>query len=177
MIRFPFYQSVCAAYLSFATLVCYAQDQHVDNSKNITTTASVYKTELFNLIDPSGSQYRTSQGKAISKALDEALLSSGLNVATVRKRLLSGPAPQGELLQLEGGNKWLYGACQAHQCNTTNIAVFYDPKKQEIAGRLLYQCSTFWLGNPTDAEMVLINKRFFIDFNASDIKYICHGVN
>lgn len=166
-----------AVIFCFCSLTCYAQKPEIPAPVNITPAQSVYKTEIFNLVLPDSPGSTTKEGRAVSKALNKFLRSSGLNVKDVWKRLFSGPADEGKLLKMGDDKKWFYTICQAHQCPLTNIDVFYDEKTQQMSGRLLNRCSTYWLGPVTDAEMAFIRNTDPVDFDANAVKLFCQGDN
>lgn len=151
---------------------CSAQSQLPD-PENVTPASSVYKTEIFNLVDPDGDQYGTEIGRTVSSAFDGMLNLSGLNVQILRKRLLSGPATEGSLWKIGKSREWLYHICQANQCDITNVALLYDEQTHRAAGRLLYRCTPKWLGNPSDAEKALIEDEYPIKIDADDVRVFC----
>ena len=111
-------------------------------------------TELFNLVGDAVCgktcpQYDARVDKAFSDMLNDA---ASLGDARLRKRIGSGPQPQGERIQTAAGERWLYRACQAHQCNLTTLVALYDPATGRMAGRLVDKCQVYWLGTlPADA--------------------------
>jgi len=78
------------------------------------------------------------------------------DVPPLRERLLSGPSAPGRPLQLQGETWWYYSACQAHQCNTTALAMLYSPARSKMVGRLIAKCDVWWLGEPDAAQQALI---------------------
>ncbi|VWC32248.1 hypothetical protein BLA23254_06422 [Burkholderia lata] len=155
------------------TFGCKAQSQAPAAAENVTPASSDYKTEIFNLVDPDGNQSGTAAGQAVSSAFDRFLGQSGLDVQMLRQRLLTGPATQGALWKMGESREWFYHICQAHQCNTTNVAMFYDEQSHRTAGRLMYRCTPQWLGNPSDAEKALIESRYPVKIDAGDVRYFC----
>ena len=151
---------------------CQAQSQ-APVSENVTPASSVYKTEIFNYVDPDGNQYGTAISRSVLDAFDHLLTSSGLDVQMLHKRLLSGPATQGSLWKVGESREWLYHICQANQCNVTNVALFYDEQSHRTAGRLLYRCTPQWLGNPSDAEKALIENEYPVKIDADDARIFC----
>ncbi|WP_175890233.1 hypothetical protein [Burkholderia cepacia] len=155
-----------------AAFGCKAQSQ-VSVAENVTPASSEYKTEIFNLVDPDGSQADTPAGRTLSSAFDHFLNTSGLDVRMLRKRLLSGPATQGSLWRVGDSREWLYHICQANQCNVTNVAMLYDEQSHRTAGRLLYRCAPQWLGSPSAAEKTLIETQYPIRIDADDARIFC----
>jgi hypothetical protein len=154
------------------TSICNAKSQS-SVPENLTPASSVYKTEIFNLIDPDGDQYGTAIGEQVSAAFDGILKLSGLDVQMLRKRLLNGPATEGALWKIGKSREWLYHICQANQCNVTNVAMFYDEQTHRAAGRLLYRCTQKWLGSPSDEEKALIESEYPIKIDADDVRIFC----
>lgn len=155
-----------------ATFGCKAQSK-APVLEDVTPASSAYKTEIFNLVGPDGSQSGTASGRAVSSAFDRFLGLSGLDVQMLRKRLLTGPATEGALWKVGESREWLYNICQAHQCNITNVTMVYDEQSHRTAGRLLYRCTPQWLGNPSDAEKALIESQFPVKIDADDVRYFC----
>ncbi|WWW34407.1 hypothetical protein V8017_15360 [Stenotrophomonas rhizophila] len=99
-------------------------------------------TELFNLVGDAVCgktcpQYDARVDKAFSDMLADA---ASLGDARLRERIGSGPQPQGERIQTAAGERWLYRACRAHQCNLTTLVALYDPATGRMAGRLVDKC-------------------------------------
>ncbi|MBN3726170.1 hypothetical protein [Burkholderia sp. Ac-20379] len=159
-----------ALLLCLAAFGCKAEAQA---PADITPASSVYKTEIFNLVDPDGNQFGSPAGHQVSAAFDGLLGQSGIDPKLLRQRLLSGPAVQGALWQVGGAHEWLYQICQAHQCNVTNVAMFYDASSHRAAGRLIYRCATQWLGHPSDAEKALIEAQYPVTIKAADAAIFC----
>ncbi|MGY4728259.1 hypothetical protein [Burkholderia pyrrocinia] len=168
-VRFRFLWMLLFCSVAFG---CKAQSQ-ATAAENVTPASSGYKTEIFNLVDPDGDQAGTVTGRTVSTAFDHFLNLSGLDVKMLRKRLLSGPATEGSLWKVGESREWLYHVCQANQCNVTNVAMLYDEQSHRTAGRLLYRCAPQWLGNPSDAEKVLIETQYPIKIDADDARIFC----
>jgi hypothetical protein len=154
------------------TFGCRAQKQ-IPVPETITPATSEYKTEIFNLVDPDGDRYQTTVGKNVSRAFDEILGLSGLDVKMLRKRLMSGPATEGSLWKIGASSEWLYQICQANQCNVTNVALLYNEQTHRAAARLLYRCTQKWLGSPSDAEKALIDNQYPAKIDADDARICC----
>ncbi|WP_322050186.1 hypothetical protein [Paraburkholderia bannensis] len=155
-----------------AAFGCQAQG-HMPVAENVTPASSVYKTEIFNLVDPDGDQAGTAIGRTMSTAFDHFLGLSGLDAQMLRKRVLSGPATEGSLWKVSDSTEWLYHVCQANQCNVTNVAMLYDEQSHRTAGRLLYRCTPQWLGSPSEAEKALIDSQYPIKIDADDARIFC----
>ena len=74
-----------------------------------------------------------------------------------RDRLLSGPCAPGVPKTLGSETWWFYTACQAHQCDTQQLAMLYQPDSAKMVGRLVSRCKVWWLGSPTAAQRALID--------------------
>jgi len=172
--RAPLARRAGALLLCLAAFGCKAEAQgQAVAPADITPASSVYKTELFNLVDPDGNQYGSPAGRQVSAAFDQLLGQAGQDPKLLRKRLLSGPAVQGALWRIGASHEWLYQICQANQCNVTNVAMFYDEQSHRAAGRLVYRCATQWLGNPGDTEKALIEKQYPVSIDADDAAIFC----
>ncbi|PZP67751.1 MAG: hypothetical protein DI592_23360 [Stenotrophomonas maltophilia] len=65
----------------------------------------------------------------------------------------------GKPLSIQGRTWWLYSACQAHACGSTQLAALYDPADRHMVGRLILNCEVRWLGNPSDAQRAVLDAR------------------
>lgn len=134
-------------------------------------------TELFNLVGDAVCgktcpQYDPRVDKAFTDMLADA---AALGDARLRERIGSGPQPQGERIQTAAGERWLYRACQAHQCNLTTLVALYDPATGRMAGRLVDKCQVHWLGTlPADA-MDRISERAPVQISDEDYTAFCNG--
>ena len=134
-------------------------------------------TELFNLVGDAVCgktcpQYDPRVDKAFTDMLADA---AALGDARLRERIGSGPQPQGERIQTAAGERWLYRACQAHQCNLTTLVALYDPGTGRMAGRLVDKCQVHWLGTlPADA-MDRISERAPVQISDEDYTAFCTG--
>lgn len=84
-------------------------------------------------------------------------------IPPLRDRLLSGPSGPGQPVEVDGTTWWYYSACQAHQCNTNQLVMLYEPTQSKMVGRLLTQCKLWWLGEPTAAQRALLDTRTPVD--------------
>ena len=109
-----------------------------------------YQTELFNLLS-----------KEPALISDKVMFDSEFHRAWKRlfsgrdeleKRLLSGPAGEGQYWVRAGEQVFLYDICEAHHCIETGIHLYFRPSTGAIGGRLQDQCKVAWLGD-VDAEM------------------------
>ena len=80
-----------------------------------------------------------------------------------RERLLSGPSAAGAPKTLGAETWWFYTACQAHQCDTHQLAMLYQPDYPKLVGRLVSHCKVSWLGNPTAEQRALIDETKPVD--------------
>lgn len=80
------------------------------------------------------------------------------HVPPQRERLLSGPSAPGMPKTLGSETWWFYTACQAHQCDTQQLAMLYQPQHARMVGRLVSRCRVWWLGSPTAEQRALIDE-------------------
>lgn len=96
----------------------------------------------------------------VARAFDTLLAEVSVDAAPgLKERLLTGPSAAGKPLSIEGQTWWLYSACQAHACGSTQLAALYDPSGRRMVGRLTLNCEVRWLGHPTDAQRAVIDAR------------------
>jgi hypothetical protein len=134
-------------------------------------------TELFNLAGDAACgktcpQYDARVDKAFSDMLADA---ASLGDARLRERIGSGPQPQGERIQTAAGERWLYRACQAHQCNLTTLVALYDPTTGRMAGRLVDKCQVHWLGTLPAEAMDRISELAPVQISDEDYTAFCTG--
>ncbi|MCF7751405.1 hypothetical protein KQ945_11640 [Bacillus subtilis subsp. subtilis] len=134
-------------------------------------------TELFNLVGDgvcakTCPQYDARVDKAYRDMLAEA---APLGDARLRERIGSGPQPQGERIQTAAGERWLYRACQAHQCNVNTLVALYDPATGSMAGRLVDHCQVHWLGMLPADVMDVISERAPVQISDEDYTVFCTG--
>ena len=80
-----------------------------------------------------------------------------------RERLLSGPSAPGVPKTLGSETWWYYTACQAHQCDTHQLAMLYQPEQARLVGRLVSHCKAVWLGKPSAEQRALIDETRPVD--------------
>ena len=85
------------------------------------------------------------------------------DVPSQRERLLSGPSAPGMPKTLGNETWWFYTACQAHQCDTQQLAMLYQPDHGKMVGRLVSRCKVWWLGSPTAEQRALIDETKPVD--------------
>jgi hypothetical protein len=134
-------------------------------------------TELFNLVGDAVCgkncpQYDARVDKAFSDMLADA---AALGDARLRERIGSGPQPQGERIQTAAGERWLYRACQAHQCNLTTLVALYDPAIGRMAGRLVDECQVHWLGTLRAEAMDRLSELAPVQISDEDYTAFCTG--
>nr|TKK09742.1 hypothetical protein SrhCFBP13529_06225 [Stenotrophomonas rhizophila] len=134
-------------------------------------------TELFNLVGDAVCgktcpQYDARVDKAFSDMLADA---ASLGDARLRERIGSGPQPQGERIQTAAGERWLYRACQAHQCNLTTLVALYDPTTGRMDGRLVDKCQVHWLGALPAEAMDRISELAPVQISDEDYTAFCTG--
>jgi len=141
------------------------------------TAGNPLAVELFTLVGDSVCakqcpQYDARVDKAYTSLLADA---ASLGDARLRERIGSGPQPVGERVQTAAGERWLYRACQAHQCSTTALAALYDPEVGSMVGRLLYRCEVVWLGSPSSADMDEISRAAPVSYSDTNYSVGCTG--
>ena len=127
-----------------------------------------YRTQLFNLLSKDANivDGKTYYQAGFAKQFDALLASSSLAKADkirvpLKKRLLSGPAPE-PALQTDPatGAQWLvYSACQAHRCDEISLRLLYDPAARRMVGRLNLDKQTEFLGAPSAGEQRLLGQQ------------------
>jgi len=128
-----------------------------------TTSAEPYRTQLFNLLDRDAIDGKHYYQPGFAKQFDALLASSSLARADktrvpLKKRLLSGPAPEAALLADPAtGRQWLvYDACQAHRCDEISLRLLYDPAARRMVGKLNLDKQSEFLGVPSTDEQRLL---------------------
>lgn len=128
-------------------------------------TCTAFDTELFNLLINRNSiiDGKNHFNKSFSNSFDLLLSGSKLstpkeNSASLRKRLLSGPAPKPIYISdvVTGKQYIYYEACQAHACDETNLALLYEPLSKAMRARLFANNQYEFLGNVSQQEMQLL---------------------
>lgn len=132
-----------------------------------TAATGPYQTQLFNLLSKDasvvdGKRYYQS---GFAKQFDALLASSSLAKADktqvpLKKRLLSGPAPE-PVLRADPitGTQWLvYDACQAHRCDEVSLRLLYDPASHKMVGKLNLNKHSEFLGAPSVGEQRLLDQ-------------------
>lgn len=125
-----------------------------------------YKTQVFNLLDKSAMDPNTKRplyDATFVRQFETALKPYLKLDRQLEKKLLSGPAPEGKYIEINGKHYLFYKICQAHACNTTNIAVLYQYDTKKIVGRLQYKCDIHLLNEPTSSEINAVNDLAPID--------------
>lgn len=108
----------------------------------------------------------------MAAALDKLLPADDAK-PSLRRRPFSGLEPKGEPSKLGAQDVWIYKACQAHQCSTTNLVVMYHERDQRMVARLQSQCELSWLGDPLPEERALIEARVPIDLKDENRAFDC----
>ncbi len=128
-------------------------------------TPQPYRTQLFNLL---AKEKNVLDGKShyqagFARQFDALLASSKLAKADkssvpLKKRLLSGPAPEPSVLKDPAtGTQWLaYDACQAHRCDEIALRLLFDPASGRMVGKLTLDGQSELLGAPSAAEQGLL---------------------
>lgn len=108
-----------------------------------------YETQLFNLLDRTE---KTSFDPDVSKSFKALLQKAPVADPNLEKKLLTGPAPKGRYVKVEGSRLFYYTACQAHWCSATNLAMLFNPTSKEAIGVLNYRCDTHFLNFNNDLQ-------------------------
>lgn len=135
-----------------------------------------YKTQVFNLFDKSAVDRDTKRPlyDAMFVQQFEAALKPYLKLdRMLEKKLLSGPAPAGKYIEINGKHYLFYTICQAHACNTTNIAVLYQHDTKKIVGRLQYKCDIYFINEPASSEVNAVNDLSPIDQTDKFYQTVC----
>lgn len=121
-----------------------------------------YETEIFRLVDNAHSvDPRTKKDyydPRFAIQFDKTVKSFSSLDKRLKKKLLSGPAPQGRYIAIGNSRYLLYSTCQAHWCNVTNIYILYQPEKARMIGRLMYACGVHKFGDITNRELRVIDQ-------------------
>ncbi|MCD2517389.1 hypothetical protein LQ564_13825 [Massilia sp. G4R7] len=126
-----------------------------------------YQTQLFNLLSKDANivDGKTYYQGGFAKQFDALLASSSLAKADkvrvpLKKRLLSGPAPEPTLRPDPAtGAQWIvYDACQAHRCDEISLRLLYDPASRRMVGKLNLDKQTEFLGAPSAGEQRLLGQ-------------------
>lgn len=130
---------------------------------------TAYDTQLFNLmvegehVVDGKVQFDPALAKGVETLLAQSnyVRSSRKKGAAemLKKRLLSGPAPQPRAVALRAGGKEYvaYWACQAHACDETNLILLYQPDAKTAFAQLNVEQRGEYLGNPGAEEMALMS--------------------
>jgi hypothetical protein len=158
---------VCA--VGVACLSAIADAPHAERPTGSASTASIeaYRTPIFNLLSKNanvvdGKNYYRGD---FAKQFDALLASSSLaktdkTRVPLKKRLLSGPAPEPALqADLATGTQWIvYDACQAHRCDEISLRLLYDPASHRMVGKLNLDKQSEFLGTPSVSEQRLLER-------------------
>lgn len=132
---------------------------------NVTSSLSSFNTELFNLLrnQTNPVDRKIHFNKEFSSSFDRLLLDAkGITDekkrASLRNRLLSGPAPKPDFISANRKQYFYYEACQAHACDTTRLGLLYDVQNKSMCAELKVDGATEYLGNPSPAEVVLFEQ-------------------
>jgi hypothetical protein len=129
------------------------------------TTYKAYKSEFFNLIDtksPLRIDKRTMLLSSFKTMCSE--ISKWTSDKNTCKKLLSGPEGKTEYYEVNSSEPRIaINICQAHQCQTTNLAGLYNPVNNNFTAFLNYNCHKKWFGTPSQEEktiLIKINSRY-----------------
>jgi hypothetical protein len=134
-----------------------------------------FETEIFRLIDSSYSvdpqTKKSYYDQKFSKQFEDTIKNFSDLDKRLKKKLLSGPAPQGKYIRIGNAHYIFYTICQAHWCNVTNISILYQPEEQRMVGRLLYACDKHEFGDMNKEEIQVINEIAPISIDDDDCKF------
>ena len=129
--------SVLSAVLSLTALPpCSAAEAGAGDGNAQQALVVPYKTHLFSLLmnEKSPVDGKNHYRKEFDLAFDSMLAQSALAKTvqpkiSMKQRLMSGPQPEAAIVQdKRSGRAYIYYlACQAHDCDRTNLAVLYAP--------------------------------------------------
>lgn len=131
-----------------------------------------YETQLFNLFDKSSVDSRTHERHYDAEFVKQfkAALEPYLKLdSKLERKLFSGPGTEGAYIEIDGTRYLFYTICQAHACNTTNLAILYQPDIKKFTGRLQYKCHLYPLNSPQPVEVTAIEA--LSPINATDPFY------
>lgn len=152
------------SFSGFAVIVLFAACMNADANSKATNVyrrlpfpneLERYKTQIFNLFDKSSVDSRTRvrhYDEEFVKQFKTALKPYLKLDRRLERKLFSGPAPDGTYIAIDGTHYIFYTICQAHACNTTNLALLYQPDEKKIIGRLQYKCDLYPLNSPRPEE-------------------------
>lgn len=118
-----------------------------------------YETQIFNLFDQSSVDSRTHERHYDAEFVKQfnAALKPYLKLdPKLERKLFSGPGAEGAYIEIDGTCYLFYTICQAHACNTTNLAILYQPDAKKLTGRLQYKCDLYPLNSPQPVEVTAI---------------------
>lgn len=129
-----------------------------------------YETQLFNLLDRAE---KTSFDPDVSKSFKSLLQKAPVADSKLEKKLLTGPAPKGRYVKVDGSRLFYYTACQAHWCSSTNLAMLFDPRTKEAIGVLNYRCHMHYLNLKTESQKTWFDALNPRQINLETQKKIC----
>lgn len=134
-----------------------------------------FRTQAFNLLSttPSIVTGRTLYDANFDMALDRLLSRETVRDPSLRARLMTGPATEATFWHLGSKRGALYTLCQAHECSTTSLVMFYQPDSHAMTARLQVKCVVSWLGDVSDAERALISREYPIDLTDVNREHDC----
>jgi hypothetical protein len=122
-----------------------------------------YKARVFELIEPGENKYDAGFAHQLRSLVATQLAKN----AKFLPRVTSGPADVGTYV-VSGQRAYIhYGVCQAHQCDNTTLDILFDPSRNRMVGKLLDSCAPYWLGQPDNAEIALLEQRHRASFPAA----------
>ena len=129
-----------------------------------------YETQLFNLLDRTE---KTTFVVYARKSFKLLLQKAPVSDPKLEKKLLSGPAPKGRYIKINGSRLFYYTACQAHWCSSTNLAMLFDPNTKEAVGLLNYRCDTHYLNLKNEYQKIWFEALDPRQINLETQKKIC----
>lgn len=128
-----------------------------------TSATHRYEVKLFELIEKDEPSYDA----AFTKSFNNVLAPYVKKSHNFKKRITSGAASNGNLVQVDGRRYIHYGICQAHQCDNTTLNLLFDPLSKRMVAKIFDRCAAEWLGEPDQTERTLLDDQHRKQFPAT----------
>jgi len=152
----------CTAFLSSPV---YSAEASGKDYAVLPATAKIeqYNTQLFNLVDKNSVMAGKKFDKDFAARFDKLLQASHVangpgELKFLKKRLLSGPAPEPVYVTASGKQYLYYESCQAHACDETYLSLLFDVDTKVMSGRLVDSGKSSVLGTPSAQELKLLGQ-------------------
>lgn len=129
----------------------------------LTSSLARYMVPLYELMKPGEKRYDAGFARQLRRLVAPQLAKNPNFLA----RLTSGPTAPGTYLVTGQHGYVYYGICQAHQCDNTTMELLFDPIRNRMVGKLLDSCKPYWLGQPDNAEIGLLDQHHRANFPAT----------